>query len=134
MRYLVLILGLLLASLSSAKTKGFEIQVNEVSINGSLDIQSKKMKVQPNQSVVISRSFDSSGVNTIVEMTVSDDNSMIKDGILIILSIIQEKNGSKKIVGKPQMIVKVGQEAQMTQGKEGETPFFTATLVAKRVH
>lgn len=59
---------------------------------------------------------------------------MISMKMIIFLSIIQEKNGSKKIVGKPQIIVKVGQEAQMTQGQEGETPFLTATLVAKRVH
>ncbi|MNL72967.1 hypothetical protein D3C87_1983660 [compost metagenome] len=73
-------------------------------------------------------------MNTIVEMTVADDNSKVKDGILIKLSIIEEKDGTKKIIGTPQMIVKSGSEAQVTQGKEDETPFIKASLVGTRVH
>jgi hypothetical protein len=133
MKILILIIGLGLSSVSFAKTKNFEVQVDEVSVNGSLDVQPRKLNVKPNQPVVISRSFDSSGVNTVVEMKVSDDDSKIKDGILISLSITEEKDGTKKIVGTPQMIVKSGHKAKMTEGKEGETPFFKASLTGTRV-
>jgi hypothetical protein len=133
MKNLIIVFGLFLSTLSFAKTKGFEVKINEVSVNGSLDMQPRTVKVKPNQPVIISRSFDSSGVNTIVEMKVTDDDSKIKDGILISLSIIEEKDGNKKIVGTPQMIVKSGNEAQMTEGKEGETPFVKASLVGTRV-
>ena len=134
MKYLIFIFCIFFSIFSFAKTKSFEMQVNQVSINDSLDIQTKKLKVQPNQSVIISRSFDASGVNTVVEMKVTDDNSKIKDGILISLSIVEEKDGKKTVVGTPQMIVKSGEEAEITQGHEGETPFFKVSLVGKRVH
>ncbi len=133
MKYALIITCLLLSTAGFAVTKSFEVQINEVSINGSLNPQSRKIKVVPNQKVVISRSFDPSGANIIVEMTVADDNSKINDGILIKLSIVEERNGTKKVIGTPQMIVKSGSEAQMTQGNEGETPFVKATLIGTRV-
>ncbi|MFN7905491.1 MAG: hypothetical protein ACK5P5_09940 [Pseudobdellovibrionaceae bacterium] len=133
MKNLILVVCLFLSTLSFAKTKGFEVQINEVTVNGSVDAQPRKFKVNPNQPVVISRSFDSFGVNTIVEMKVTDDDSKIKDGILIALSISEVKNGDKKIVGTPQIIVRSGLEAQITQGKEGKELFIKASLVGTRV-
>lgn len=133
MKILIIIVGLSLSSFCFAKTKNFEIQVNEVSVNGSLDVQPRKLKVRPNQTVVISKTLDSAGVSTIVEMKVTDDDSKTKDGILISLTVTEEKDGAKKIVGTPQMLIKSGDGAQMTQGKEGETPFLKASLTGTRV-
>jgi hypothetical protein len=132
MKNLIIIVGLFLVSTSFAKTKGFEIKLKELSVNGSLDGQPRTLKVEPNKPVVISRSFDSSGVNTVIEMKVTDDDSAIKDGILISLSITEEKDDNKKIIATPKIIVKNGNEAQMTQGKEGETSFIKISLMGTR--
>ncbi len=133
MKYTLIITGLFLSTFSFAKSKNFEVQIKEVSINGNLQAQPRKLNVSPKQPVVISRSIDTHGVNTIIEMTVEDDNSKINDGILIKLSITEEKNGSTKVIGTPQMIIKSGFETQMTQGKEGEAPFIKTSLVGTRI-
>jgi hypothetical protein len=133
MRLTIIFFSLLISTLGFAKSKNFEVQVNEVSVNGNLDAQPRKLKIKPDQAVVISRGFDASGTNTIVEMTVTDDDSKMKDGILVKLAIIEDKNGTKKTIGTPQMIVKSGQEAQITEGKKGETPFIKASLIGTRI-
>lgn len=127
------LLGLFLSSFALAKTKGFEVQFKEISINGSIDAKEKKFTVVPNQPVVVSRSVSPSGVSTNIEMTVLDDSTMIKDGILVKLSVIEEINGQKKIIGTPQMIGRSGHEMEMTEAKADHTPIFTAILTSKRL-
>jgi hypothetical protein len=133
MKFVLIITCVLLSTVGFAVTKSFEVQINELSINGSLNQQPRKINVNPNQKVVISRSFDPSGANIIVEMTVADDNSKVNDGILIKLSIVEEKNGTIKVIGTPQMIVKSGSGAEITQGNEGETLYIKANLTGTRV-
>lgn len=133
MKVSTLIFCLFMSAQVFAGTKGFEIQLNDISVNGSIFAQPRKLTVAPNQPVVISRSIDSAGVNTVIEMKVSDDSSLVKDGILISLSMIEEKEGSRKVVGTPQMIIKSGHAAHMTQGKEGEEATFKASLIGTRI-
>ncbi len=133
MKISTLFLGLFLTSFAFAKTKGFEVQFKEISVDGSIDGQARKFTVLPNQPVIVSRSVSKSGVKTNIEMTVLDDSTMIKDGILVKLSISEEINGVKKIIGTPQMIGRSGREMEMTEAKADHTPLFKAILTSKRL-
>lgn len=133
MKIATLFLGLFLSSFAMAKTKGFEVQFKEISVNGSIDAQPRKFTVAPNQPVVVSRSVSQSGLSTNIEMTVVDDSTMIKDGILVKLSVSEEINGKKKIIGTPQIIGCSGHEVEMTEAKADHTPILKVTLTSTRL-
>lgn len=133
MKILTLFLGLVLSSFANAKTKGFEVQFKELSVNGSTDAQPRKFTVAPNQPVTISRSVSQSGMSTNIEMVVLDDSTMIKDGILVKLSVFEEINGKKKIIGTPQIIGRSGHEVEMTEAKSDHTPILKVILTSTRL-
>ncbi len=129
--------GILLATVVSfsafATTQSFEIQIKEISINGSLMPNNRTFTVKSNKPEVISRSVAENGASTIVEITAADKSQKPEDGILASFTIREEYKGARKILGRPQIIAAPGKEASISEGKEGEAPLIKIAIIVNRV-
>lgn len=132
MKTIVALLVTMTSVFAFAYDKGFEIQIKELSINGSLMPNNRRLIVKPNQSQVISQSTDERGIFTIVEVTASNHKAS-DESILAKLTITEDNHGARKILATPQLIVNPGQEAKISEYGGDHHPSFSVSLVAKRV-